>query len=66
MTEIVLYTFLSILSAILILYLYLTWNFDHWKKRKIPGPIPKPLFGTFPGMVNAKRNFIYDLEEVYK
>ncbi|XP_013103866.2 probable cytochrome P450 28d1 [Stomoxys calcitrans] len=47
------------------LYKYLTWHFDYWVKKRIPGPKPKVLFGTFPGTVNGSRNFIYDLDEVY-
>ncbi|XP_037820699.1 probable cytochrome P450 28d1 isoform X2 [Lucilia sericata] len=66
MYQLLLYILILFVSVILSLYVYLTWHFDHWIKRKIPGPKPLPLFGTFPGMVNAKRNFIYDLDEVYR
>ncbi|KAM7349839.1 putative cytochrome P450 28d1 [Cochliomyia hominivorax] len=66
MWQILMYFLISILILIGVLYIYLTWHFDYWIKRQIPGPKPKPLFGTFPGMVNAKRNFIYDLDEVYR
>lgn len=65
MWNILLYLLTFAISVAVSLYVYLTWHFGHWKKRGIPGPQPKPLFGTFPGYVNAKRNFIYDLEEVY-
>lgn len=55
-----------ILSVIWGLYVYLTWHFDYWIKRKIPGPKPRVLYGTFPGTIDGKRNFIYDLDEIYR
>lgn len=48
------------------LYIYLSWHFDYWIKRKIPGPKPRVLYGTFPGTINGERNFIYDLDEIYR
>lgn len=66
MWQILFYFIILVLGLICGLYVYLTWHFDYWRKRNIPGPKPVPLYGTFPGMVNAKRNFIYDLEEVYR
>ncbi|XP_061401241.1 probable cytochrome P450 28d1 [Musca vetustissima] len=48
------------------IYVYLTWNFDHWRKRGVPGPIPQVLLGTFPGTVLGKRNLIYDLDNIYR
>ncbi|XP_023294723.2 probable cytochrome P450 28d1 isoform X1 [Lucilia cuprina] len=56
----------TILSVLLALYVYLTWHFDYWIKRKIPGPKPRVLYGTFPGTIDGKRNFIYDLDEIYR
>ncbi|XP_011296124.1 probable cytochrome P450 28d1 [Musca domestica] len=48
------------------LYVYLTWHFDHWRKRGIPGPSPQVLVGTFPGTVLGNRSLIYDLDDIYK
>ncbi|KAM7349838.1 putative cytochrome P450 28d1 [Cochliomyia hominivorax] len=55
-----------ILSLAVGFYIYLIWNFDYWIKRKIPGPKPRALYGTFPGTIDGKRNFIYDLDEIYR
>lgn len=55
---------LSILAVVF--YLYLTWKFDYWVKRGVNGPKPKPLFGNFPGIVTSRRNFVYELDDVYK
>lgn len=38
---------LGLVVLSLILYYYLTRNFDFWEKRNVPGPEPIPLFGNF-------------------
>ncbi|XP_075154637.1 putative cytochrome P450 28d1 [Haematobia irritans] len=66
MFHIILGLFAFLVACTFGLYKYLTWHFNHWVERKIPGPKPKALFGTFPGTVNGSRNFIYDLDEIYR
>lgn len=61
--------FLTLFCAILafgLLYKYLTWNFDYWKKKGILGPKPIPLVGTFPRSCFYFKNFVYELDEIYR
>lgn len=61
--------FLILFCAILVLgifYKYLTWNFDYWIKKDILGPKPLPLVGTFPKSSFYFKNFLYELDEIYR
>uniref|UniRef100_A0A1L8E4F6 Putative cytochrome n=1 Tax=Nyssomyia neivai TaxID=330878 RepID=A0A1L8E4F6_9DIPT len=56
-----------IVSALGILfYVYMTWNFDHWKKRKIPGPAPRFLLGNLPSALTQKNFLAYEIDDLYK
>lgn len=55
-----------IIILLTILYYYLTWHFDHWIKRGVIGPKPKPFMGTFPKSSIFLKNFIYDQDEIYR
>jgi cytochrome P450 family 28 len=62
-----LFTVLTVLIALaIVVYEYLTWNFDYWIKRNLPGPKPTPLLGNLPNMILGKRNFVYDYDDIYK
>jgi len=53
----------------LIIYYYLTWTFDFWKSRGIPGPQPIPIFGTFKKVLLAKQSvgdYLMDIYNEYK
>nr|XP_029718734.1 uncharacterized protein LOC109429227 [Aedes albopictus] len=52
----------GIFSAI---YLFLSWNFDHWKKVGVKGPKPKLLFGNLPNILTQKRQIYYDHQKIY-
>ncbi|KAH8401409.1 hypothetical protein KR009_005314 [Drosophila setifemur] len=53
------------LTAVGLLYVAMTWNFDYWRKRNVPGPKPKLLTGNYPNLYTFKRNVIYDLNDIY-
>ncbi|KAH8346907.1 hypothetical protein KR059_002450 [Drosophila kikkawai] len=55
---------LGLLAAGLV-YVLMTWNFNHWRKRRVPGPKPKIFTGNYPNMYTMKRHLIYDLNEIY-
>lgn len=58
---------LSLVASLVgLIYVFLTWDFDYWKKRGIKGPKPRPFYGNFPNMVNFKRHPCYDMLEIYK
>ncbi|XP_055843122.1 probable cytochrome P450 309a2 [Episyrphus balteatus] len=58
---------LCFLSAIAgLIYLYLSWNFDFWKKRGVKGPEPKLIFGSIPSIVKRNRNLAFDMQELYE
>lgn len=52
--------------ALTILYYYLTWNFDYWKRRGVLGPEPLPFVGSFLKSAVFWRNFVYDQNEIYR
>lgn len=62
----VLLTLTLLAGLIILLYVYLVWNFNYWKNLNIPGPKPKPLLGTIPSFITQKRNIYYDLAEIYQ
>lgn len=64
MLEVLLSVFLVTLS----LYLYLTWNFDHWRQRGVNGPVPRAYIGTFPktALFDKSSNYITETTEIYQ
>lgn len=60
------FTLILIGVTIALVYLYLTWNNDYWKKRSIPHNPPLLFFGNSPNAVLQKRNAYYDVQDVYK
>ncbi|KAH8265555.1 hypothetical protein KR038_010484 [Drosophila bunnanda] len=48
-----------------LVYALMTWNFNHWRKRRVPGPKPKIFTGNYPNMFTMKRHLIYDLNDIY-
>ncbi|XP_064554075.1 probable cytochrome P450 28a5 [Drosophila montana] len=57
-------TLLLILAVLF--YIFMTWNFGYWRKRKVPGPAPRIFIGNYPHTYNMKRHAIYDLDEIYR
>lgn len=55
-----------LLAVLALVYVFLTWNFGYWQKRKVPGPSPQLLTGNYPNMFTTKRHAIYDLNEIYR
>ncbi|XP_016999628.2 probable cytochrome P450 28a5 [Drosophila takahashii] len=49
-----------------LLYAAMTWNFNYWRKRRVPGPKPQLFTGNYPNLYTMKRNMIYDLNDIYK
>lgn len=60
------FTLILIAVTIALIYLYLVWNNDHWKKHGIPHNPPQILFGNSPNALLQKRNAYYDVQDVYK
>ena len=58
--------FFSLSLFIIIIIAYLTWNFNYWKNRNVPGPKPRILSGTFPGSFSRKKPIPYEYDEIYK
>jgi len=59
----------GIAIIILLIYYYLTSNYDYWKLRGIRGPRPLPIFGNFKDILLAKRyigDFLVDIYQEYK
>lgn len=54
------------LTAFAVLYLYLTWHFDYWRKRNVPGPDPLPLVGNFPAFFRRNRPVMEEKYQIYK
>ncbi|XP_030377489.1 probable cytochrome P450 28a5 [Scaptodrosophila lebanonensis] len=56
---------LVLLLAALV-YIYMTWGFNHWQKRGVPGPKPKAFTGNYPNLYTMKRHAIYDIQDIYR
>ncbi|XP_055907712.1 probable cytochrome P450 309a2 [Eupeodes corollae] len=58
---------LCCLSAVLgAIYIYLSWNFNFWKKRGVAGPEPKLILGTIPCIIKKNRNLAFELQDLYE
>lgn len=55
-----------IVSAVSAIYLYLTWNYNYWKKLNVPGPSPLPGLGNFPSFLLRKRPVSDEMDEIYR
>ncbi|XP_055911140.1 probable cytochrome P450 28d1 [Eupeodes corollae] len=53
-------------ALVALLYVFLVWNFNYWKKKGVKGPKPVPFYGSFPNMVKQKDNLSIDVQKVYK
>ena len=49
-----------------LLYLFVVWKNDHWKKAGVPYVKPKFFLGNLTHALNQKKHAIYDIAEVYK
>ncbi|XP_017006501.2 probable cytochrome P450 28d2 [Drosophila takahashii] len=59
--------FLLFLASFLVLfYVFLTWNFNYWRKRGIQTATTWPFFGSFPSIFTRKRNIAYDIDDIYE
>lgn len=58
----------SFLSILISIYIYLTWNFNYWKRRGVAGPKPQPYVGTYPSSALLKEgtNFLTETDEIYR
>ncbi|CAO1400894.1 unnamed protein product [Diamesa hyperborea] len=54
-----------IVSVLLGIYLYLSWNFNYWAKRGVVSPKPRIILGSLPNVIQRKENVIYDIEKIY-
>lgn len=62
-----LFTILSVIVGLLLLiYVFLTWNFNYWKERGIKSPKPKPFVGNFPSVFTQKQHLAMDVKEIYE
>lgn len=52
--------------AILLLYVYLTWNNNYWKKRGIQSDEPKLIFGSLKDSFFMKRSLGEVLTDIYR
>lgn len=49
-----------------VLYFYLTWDFNYWRKRGIDGPKPLPYLGTYPLSACFRKNILDEMDELYR
>nr|NP_001351649.1 probable cytochrome P450 28a5 [Aedes albopictus] len=52
----------GIITAI---YLFLSWNFNYWKKLNVAGPKPSLLFGNLPNVLMQKQHIFYEYQKIY-
>uniref|UniRef100_A0A8D8GWK1 Probable cytochrome P450 28d1 n=1 Tax=Culex pipiens TaxID=7175 RepID=A0A8D8GWK1_CULPI len=54
-----------LVSAALAVYVYLTWNFNYWRQRNVPGPDPRPLLGNFASLLLRHRTAMDEMGQMY-
>ncbi|XP_046803038.1 probable cytochrome P450 28a5 [Lucilia cuprina] len=54
-----------LLAVIFVIYIFLIWNFNYWKRHDVNGPKPEIIFGNLPSAITKKRHFMYDLWDIY-
>ncbi|XP_050085975.1 probable cytochrome P450 28a5 [Anopheles aquasalis] len=54
-----------VVSAVTLIYVYLSWYNNYWRKRGVPGPAPRLLLGNFPSFILRHRSFVEEIEEIY-
>lgn len=59
-----LFSLLAIVASLV--YTVLTWKYDTWRKRGIPGPKPVPLFGNLPGVITGKGHIAIETDAIYR
>lgn len=58
-------TITLVVSTVVAIYVYLTWNFGYWKKRNVPGPDPLPFLGSFPSLILRNRTVMKEMDKIY-
>lgn len=56
---------LFFLSSVVILYLYLKYNFSYWKRKNVPYIKPNYIFGNLKDMVLMKKTAAYMFADLY-
>lgn len=61
------YLLYFILFLTIFLYIYLTWNFNYWKKRGVCSPKPKLFHGNYPktSRISTGMNLIKETHEIF-
>lgn len=61
-----LFTLCLLLVVCALIYIFLTWNFNYFKKNSVNGPKPEIIFGNLPSAITKKRHFMYDIWDIYE
>ncbi|XP_034489469.1 probable cytochrome P450 28c1 [Drosophila innubila] len=56
---------LTLIGLISLVYIFLVWNFGHWRRRGIREPKALPLLGSFPNIVWPRQHFTNDMRDIY-
>lgn len=56
---------LFLVALLGLIYIFLVWNFNYWRKRGIKSAKSWPLVGSFPSEFTQKRNVAYDINDLY-
>ncbi|GLH16470.1 Cytochrome P450 6j1 [Gryllus bimaculatus] len=66
-SEWVQFNWLTICIAVIpLIYLYLTWNYNYWKKRNVAFVKPQLIFGNYKEVFLQKRTVSEVMEDIYK
>ncbi|KAK7788572.1 hypothetical protein R5R35_000158 [Gryllus longicercus] len=61
------FNWLTICIAVIpLIYLYLTWNYNYWKKRNVAFVKPQLIFGNYKEVFLQKRTVSEVMEDIYK
>lgn len=55
-----------ILALLLVLYVYMTWNFDYWSKKGVPSAKATIVLGNLPQTLLRRKHVTADFDKIYE
>lgn len=60
------FSLVTLAITVPLLFVYFTWNSNHWKKRNVFSPKAWPFFGHYPKSAVLLVNPMYEMEDMYR
>jgi len=59
-------TLVLLVAIVALVYVFLVWNNNYWKDRRVPGPEPRLLVGSYPSLFTQKRSLALEVDDIYR